>query len=81
MDDSAAPLSDEERRELEQLRAEKAERERQEKIRAERAELERLRAESKEAEANSEKRLNVLNALSNTSELSGHKVEQHKWLQ
>ena len=26
-------------------------------------------------------RLNVLNALSNTSELSGHKVEQHKWLQ
>ena len=37
--------------------------------------------DSKEAEANSEKRLNVLNALSNTSELSGHKVEQHKWLQ
>lgn len=34
--------------------------------------------DSKEAEANSEKRLNVLNALSNTSELSGHKVEQHK---
>ena len=23
----------------------------------------------------------MLNALSNTSELSGHKVEQHKWLQ
>lgn len=37
--------------------------------------------DSKEAEADSEKRLNVLNALSNTSELSGHKVEQHKWLQ
>ena len=37
--------------------------------------------DSKEAEVDSEKRLNVLNALSNTSELSGHKVEQHKWLQ
>lgn len=37
--------------------------------------------DNKEAEADSEKRLNVLNALSNTSELSGHKVEQHKWLQ
>ena len=37
--------------------------------------------DSKEAEVDSEKRLNVLNALSSTSELSGHKVEQHKWLQ
>ena len=37
--------------------------------------------DSKEAAADSEKRLNVLNALCNTSELSGHKVEQHKWLQ
>ena len=37
--------------------------------------------DSKEAEADSEKRLNVLNALSSTSELSGHKVEQNKWLQ
>ena len=37
--------------------------------------------DNKEAETDSEKRLNVLNALSNTSELSGHKVEQHKWLQ
>jgi AraC-like DNA-binding protein len=37
--------------------------------------------DSKEAEADSEKRLSVLNALSNTSELSGHKVEQNKWLQ
>jgi tetratricopeptide (TPR) repeat protein len=37
--------------------------------------------DSKEAEADSEKRLSVLNDLSNTSELSGHKVEQHKWLQ
>jgi AraC-like DNA-binding protein len=37
--------------------------------------------DNKEAKADSEKRLNVLNALSNTSELSGHKVEQHKWLQ
>ena len=37
--------------------------------------------DSKESEADSEKRLSVLNALSSTSELSGHKVEQHKWLQ
>ena len=37
--------------------------------------------DSKETETDSEKRLSVLNALSNTSELSGHKVEQHKWLQ
>lgn len=37
--------------------------------------------DSKETEGDSEKRLNVLNALSNTSELSGHKAEQHKWLQ
>ena len=37
--------------------------------------------DSKEAKADSEKRLNVLNALCNTSELSGHKPEQHKWLQ
>ncbi len=36
---------------------------------------------SKEAKADSEKRLNVLSALCNTSELSGHKVDQHKWLQ
>ena len=34
--------------------------------------------DSKEVTADSEKRLNVLNALSNASELSGHKVEQHK---
>ena len=37
--------------------------------------------DSKEAKADSEKRMSVLNALSNTSELSGHKVEQYKWLQ
>ena len=37
--------------------------------------------DNKEAEADSEKRLSVLYALCNTSELSGHKVEQHKWLQ
>ena len=37
--------------------------------------------DSKEAKADNEKRLSVLNALSNTSELSGHKAEQHKWLQ
>ena len=36
---------------------------------------------NKEVEADSEKRLSVLNALSNASELSGHKAEQHKWLQ
>jgi AraC-like DNA-binding protein len=36
---------------------------------------------NKEVKTDSEKRLSVLNALSNTSELSGHKVEQHKWLQ
>ena len=37
--------------------------------------------DSKEAKADSEKRLNVLNCLCNASELSGHKVEQYKWLQ
>ena len=37
--------------------------------------------ESKELEADSEKLLRVLSSLSNTSELSGHKAEQHKWLQ
>ncbi|MBQ9523495.1 MAG: AraC family transcriptional regulator [Bacteroidaceae bacterium] len=37
--------------------------------------------DSKEVQADSEKRLNVLNCLCNTSELSGHKVDQHKWLQ
>ena len=37
--------------------------------------------DSKEADDDSEKRLSVLNALSSTSELSGHKDEQHKWLQ
>ena len=36
---------------------------------------------SKEVVSDSEKRLNVLNCLCNTSELSGHKAEQHKWLQ
>lgn len=37
--------------------------------------------DSEEVENDSEKRLSVLNALSSTSELAGHKVEQHKWLQ
>lgn len=37
--------------------------------------------DSKEAEADSEKRLSVLTALCNASELSRHKVEQHRWLQ
>ena len=37
--------------------------------------------DNEEVEADNEKRLSVLNSLCNTSELSGHKVEQHKWLQ
>ncbi len=37
--------------------------------------------DSKEAQTDSEKRLTVLNALSNASELSGHKAEETKWLQ
>lgn len=45
MSQDDAPLTDAERAELEQLRAEKAEREEHERIRRERAELERLRAE------------------------------------
>lgn len=43
-------LSDEERAELEQLRAEKAAREQAARSRAERAELDRLRAEQQQAE-------------------------------
>ena len=46
-----ASLSDEEREELEQLRAEKAERERQRAAAAERAELERLKADKAAVEA------------------------------
>ena len=37
--------------------------------------------DSKEAEADSEKKLRVLSSLSNTSELSGHKDMENKWLQ
>ena len=37
--------------------------------------------DSKEAEADSEKRLRVLSSLSNASELSGHKDKENKWLQ
>lgn len=37
--------------------------------------------DNKEVEADSEKKLCVLNSLCNTSELSGHKVEETKWLQ
>ena len=44
-DNDTAPLSDEERAELEALRAEKAAREQAERARRERAELEALRAE------------------------------------
>ncbi|MGI6755799.1 MAG: hypothetical protein ACOX4F_07310 [Atopobiaceae bacterium] len=50
MADESAPLSSEERAELEELRREKAQREAAEKNRRERAELERLRRE-KEAQA------------------------------
>ena len=45
MTDEQTPLTPAERAELEQLRAEKQERERAEQIRRERAELEQLRAE------------------------------------
>ena len=37
--------------------------------------------DNEEVEADSEKKLSVLDALCNSSELSGNKVEQHKWLQ
>ena len=37
--------------------------------------------DSKEAKADSEKKLRVLSSLSNASELSGHKDEENKWLQ
>lgn len=50
-DSNAAPLTDEERAELEELRAEKARREEEARARRERAELERLRAEKEQAEA------------------------------
>ena len=49
-DQNSTPLTDEERAELEALRAEKAAREEAERARKERAELEALRAESKKAE-------------------------------
>lgn len=45
VDSPATPLTDDERAELEALRAEKAKREEEERARAERAELEALRAE------------------------------------
>ncbi len=45
MSNSPSPLTDEERAELEQLRAEKAAREEERRIRAERSELEQLRSE------------------------------------
>ncbi len=50
-DTEASPLSDDERAELEALRAEKARREEEERARRERAELEALRAERQRAEA------------------------------
>ncbi len=50
MADQDAPLSDEERAELESLRAEKAAREEEAKARQEREEIARLRAEKAEAE-------------------------------
>lgn len=51
MTDQNTPLSDEERAELEALRAEKARREEEERARKERAELEALRAERAAADA------------------------------
>lgn len=51
MTDQNTPLSDEERAELETLRAEKARREEEERVRKERAELEALRAEQAAADA------------------------------
>ena len=50
-DSQTAPLTDEERAELEELRAEKARREEEERARRDRAELEALRAERAAAEA------------------------------
>lgn len=50
-DTEASPLSDDERAELEALRAEKARREEEERARQERAELEALRAEQQRADA------------------------------
>lgn len=49
-----APLSDEERAELEELRAEKAKREEAQRAAQERAELERLKAEKAQSEAEAE---------------------------
>lgn len=40
-----------------------------------------LLLDSKEAATDSEKRLSVLNCLCNASELSGHKLDEHKWLE
>ena len=53
-DSQNAPLSDAERAELEELRAEKARREVEERARRERAELEALRAEKAAASASSD---------------------------
>lgn len=50
MSDDSRPLSDEERAELEQLRAEKARRQKEERARRERAELEQLRAQKRQAQ-------------------------------
>lgn len=50
-DTEASPLSDDERAELEALRAEKTHREEEERARQERAELEALRAERQRADA------------------------------
>ncbi len=58
-----ARLTDEERAELEQLRAEKAARQQAEKDAAERAELERLRAQRAEAQAAREADLRTAEAL------------------
>ena len=56
MADDYKPLSDDERAELEELRAEKARRQQAEKARRERAELERLRAEKAHGQAEPRRR-------------------------
>ncbi|MCH4084361.1 MAG: hypothetical protein DUD33_02680 [Coriobacteriaceae bacterium] len=55
MADSTKPLSDEERKELEELRAEKARSERERQARRDRAELEHLKAERERAKAETER--------------------------
>lgn len=55
MDNESTPLSEEERRELDELRAEKAAREKELEAQRQRRELEYLKAERKRAEADAAK--------------------------